>query len=73
MSTEEKLLIQRWRSHLNQMNSSITCRETMIKYALAWLRGAMMYAQIKVYSKGFLNMVVETLWVVETWNHYKEP
>lgn len=45
----------------------------MVKYALAWLRGAMMYAPIKTYSRSFVQVVIETLWVVDTWNHYKEP
>ena len=73
MSTEETLLLQRWRAHLNQMNGTISTRETMVKYALAWLRGAMMYAPIKTYSQNFVQVVIETLWVVDTWNHYKEP
>ena len=73
MSIEEQLLLQRWRTHLNQMNGTISTRETMVKYALAWLRGAMMYAPIKTYSRNFVQVVIETLWVVDTWNHYKEP
>ena len=46
---------------------------SMVKYALAWLRGAMMYAPIKTYSRSFVQVVIETLWVVETWNRYHEP
>lgn len=71
MSTEEQLLLQRWRNHLNKMAGTITTRETMVRYALAWLRGAIMYAPIKIYSQSFLHVVIETLWVVDTWNHYK--
>ena len=55
------------------MAGTITARETMVKYALAWLRGAMMYAPIKTYSRSFVQVVIETLWVVDTWNHHKEP
>ncbi|WP_282780991.1 hypothetical protein, partial [Phaeodactylibacter xiamenensis] len=64
MSIEEQLLLQRWRDHLNKMAGTITARETMVKYALAWLRGAMMYAPIKTYSRSFVQVVIETLWVV---------
>lgn len=70
MSTEEKLLLLRWRQHLNQMAPSVTSREKMLSYALAWLRGAMTYAPIKTYSQSFLKAIIEMVRVLNTWEYF---
>ncbi|MCG8332547.1 MAG: hypothetical protein MI974_32980 [Chitinophagales bacterium] len=67
MTKAERILILRWRAHLDYMYHISPSREILLAYAAGWLRGAIACSDIEEFSEAFWRAAFYTMYVVETY------